>query len=190
VEAARDAGAGLAFFGGNDVYWQVRFEPGADGAPDRTLVCYKDAELDPAAQSDPRRSTVLWAADPVDRPQSLLTGSTYGTNATPEQQPWVVADDSSWVFTGSGLAQGDSIPGIVGYEYDRLGDEASRPAGLDIVALSPVEGWEGQDTTASVVYIAPSGAPVFSAGRSSGRGGWTTSATKRSEHLRTSGCGQ
>jgi len=57
-----------------------------------------------------------------------------------------------------------SIAGIVGYEYDRLGDEASRPAGLDIVGLSPVEGWEGQDTTASVVYIAASGAPVFSAG--------------------------
>ena len=27
----------------------------------------------------------------------------------------------------------DSVPGIVGYEYDRLGDEASRPAGLQVV---------------------------------------------------------
>jgi hypothetical protein len=164
VEAARDAGVGLAFFGGNDVYWQVRFEKGADGAANRTLVCYKDAALDPSAKTDPPRTTVLWTADPVKRPQSLLTGTTYGTNATPRQQPWVVADDSSWIFAGSGLAQGDSVPGILGYEYDRLGDQASRPAGLDVVGRSPVNGFEGQDTAASTVYVAKSGAPVFAAG--------------------------
>jgi hypothetical protein len=164
VEAARDAGVGLAFFGGNDVYWQVRFEPAADGTLNRTLVCYKDAALDPAAKTDPQRTTVLWTADPVKRPQSMLTGTTYGTNATPRQQPWVVGDGSSWIFAGSGLKQGDSIPGIVGYEYDRLGDEASRPAGLDVVGRSPVNGFEGQDRAASTVYVAKSGAPVFAAG--------------------------
>jgi len=164
VEAARDRSVGLAFLGGNDVYWQVRFEPGADGASDRTLVCYKDAALDPAANSNPSRTTVLWAAPPVEKPQSLLTGTTYGTNATPEQQPWVVADDTSWVFAGTGLQRGDEIAGLVGYEYDRLPDEASRPAGLVAVGLSPVTGWEGSDRTASVVYAAESGAPVFNAG--------------------------
>jgi hypothetical protein len=164
VEKARDAGVGIAFLGGNDVYWQVRFEADASGTPDRTLVCYKDRAIDPAAQDDPQRTTVLWAEEPVNRPQSLLTGTTYGTNATPEQQPWVVADDSSWVFAGSGLTRGDAIPGIVGYEYDRPGEEASRPAGLQVVGLSPVAGWEGQDQTASIVYTAASGAPVFNAG--------------------------
>ena len=164
VEAARDAGVGLAFFGGNNVYWQVRFEKGADGSANRTLVCYKDASLDPAARSDPQWTTVLWTQAPVNRPQSLLTGTTYGTNATPRQQPWMVADSRSWVFAGSGLARGDTIPGIVGYEYDRLSDQVSQPAGLDVVGLSPVGGWEGQDRAASTVYVAKSGAPVFNAG--------------------------
>ena len=43
VEAARDAGVNLAFFGANTVYWQVRFEPSAGGVPNRVMVCYKGA---------------------------------------------------------------------------------------------------------------------------------------------------
>jgi hypothetical protein len=164
VERSRDAGVGLAFFGGNDVYWQVRFEPDADGAKDRTLVCYKDAALDPMATKDPKRTTVLWAADPVDRPQGTLTGTTYGSNATPPEQSWVVADAGSWVFNGSGLAQGDEVPGILGYEYDKPADESQRPPGLDVVALSPVEGFNGAEQSASTVYTGPAGAPVFNAG--------------------------
>ena len=39
---ARDRGVNLAFFSANVCYWQVRFEPSvADGAPNRTMVCYK-----------------------------------------------------------------------------------------------------------------------------------------------------
>lgn len=164
VESARDRGVGLAFFGGNNVYWQVRLEPGADGTANRTLVCYKDAALDPVAKQDPSRTTVLWYQEPVNRPQSLLTGTLYGSNATPEQQDWVVADDTNWIFAGTGLRQGDHVAGIVGYEYDRLGDEASRPPGMAIVGFSPVIGWLGDDTAVSAVYEAASGAPVFSAG--------------------------
>ncbi len=42
AERARDAGVNLAFFGGNDVYWQVRFEPSTSGVPDRVMVAYKN----------------------------------------------------------------------------------------------------------------------------------------------------
>ena len=48
-EAARDQGYALAFFGGNDIYWQVRYEPSAAGAAQRVLVCYKDADPTPCA---------------------------------------------------------------------------------------------------------------------------------------------
>ncbi len=164
VEGARDRGVGLAFFGGNNVYWQVRLEAAPDGTPDRTLVCYKDAALDPAARDNPSRTTVLWYQDPVNRPQSLLTGTLYGSNATPEQQAWVVADDTNWVFEGTGLKQGDRVPGIVGYEYDRLGAEDARPSAMTVVGFSPVVGWLGDDSAVSAVYAAASGAPVFSAG--------------------------
>ncbi len=44
VEAARDAGVNLLFWGGNDVYWKTRYEPSIDGtATDyRTLISYKE----------------------------------------------------------------------------------------------------------------------------------------------------
>jgi hypothetical protein len=158
VEAARDAGVGVAFFGGNNVYWQVRFEPDERGVANRTLVCYKDASLDPAAKSDPKRTTVLWSKEPVNRPEVTLTGTIYGGMAAPPRQPWVVADTGSWVYAGSGLKQGDSVPGLLGYEYDRLGSPAAQPKGLQVLALS------ARNTAASTVYVAPSGAPVFNAG--------------------------
>jgi hypothetical protein len=164
VEAARNAGTGIAFLGGNDVYWQVRLEAGAAGAKDRTIVCYKDAALDPASNKDPAHATVLFADAPVNRPQSTLTGTTYGSNATPAEQTWVVADATSWVLRGSGLAQGDKVPGILGYEYDKPADPSLQPPGLDVVALSPVEGFNGAEQSASTVYLGPTGSPVFNAG--------------------------
>ncbi len=45
VEAARDAGVNLAFWSGNEVYWETRWEPSLDATPDayRTLVTYKES---------------------------------------------------------------------------------------------------------------------------------------------------
>ena len=52
VEAARDAGVNLHFWGGNDVYWKTRWETSVvDGVEHRTLVSYKEtwANADPSA---------------------------------------------------------------------------------------------------------------------------------------------
>src|SRR3954452_15293167 len=43
AETARNAGVNLAFFGGNDVYWQARLEPSSTGVPDRVMVVYKNS---------------------------------------------------------------------------------------------------------------------------------------------------
>lgn len=43
VEAAREAGVNLLFWGGNDIYWKTRWETSeVDGVEYRTLVCYKE----------------------------------------------------------------------------------------------------------------------------------------------------
>jgi len=46
VENARNHGVGLAFFGANAAYWQIRYEPDSQGNPDRTIVCYKPMVLE------------------------------------------------------------------------------------------------------------------------------------------------
>ncbi len=55
VEAARDAGVNLMFWGGNDIYWKTRWDVSiVDGEEFRTLVCYKEtwAHADPNATGE------------------------------------------------------------------------------------------------------------------------------------------
>src|SRR5712691_7560705 len=61
--SARDAGVNLAFFGADAVGFQVRFEPSDASVPNRVMVWYKDATIDPT--SDSSLKTVDWRIDPV-----------------------------------------------------------------------------------------------------------------------------
>jgi hypothetical protein len=163
-EAARDAGTNIAFFGGNEAYWQARLDASPAGTPGRILTEYKDAALDPLARSNPKEATVLFADPPVSRPQSQLSGLAYGSNTQPDYMAWRPANLDTWIFAGSGIVDGQSFPGIVGYEYDHIAAPAERPPGLVVVGSSPVNGFLGSDTAASALYTAPSGAEVFAAG--------------------------
>ena len=164
IDRARDAGVNLAFFGGNEAYWQSRLEASSARVPARVLTVYKDPTLDPVARDDPRASTSLFAEAPVSRPQSMLTGLAYGSNATPAYQEWRPANTDHWVFDETGIEEGDTFDGIVGYEYDHMAIPEERPVGLEVVGSSPVDGFIGPDTSISAVYEAASGAIVFNAG--------------------------
>lgn len=121
VEAFIGNGGNVAFFGGNICWWQVRFENN-----NRTLVCYRDSDLDPEA--DLTRVTINWKDPPVKRPENSLTGVTYNNGAGwflgPDPRPAVdyrVRFGRHWVFDGTGLNDGDEFGGddlIVGYETD------------------------------------------------------------------------
>jgi hypothetical protein len=164
VEAARDAGVNIAFFGGNEAYWQARLDASTAGEPGRILTEYKDTALDPMARSDPTDATFEFAASPINRPESMLSGLAYGSNTTPDYQTWRPVSIDSWIFAGSGIKEGDAFPGIVGYEYDHMPPPDQRPSGLVALARSPVQGFLGDDTACSSMYVAPSGAVVFDAG--------------------------
>jgi hypothetical protein len=164
VEAARDAGVNIAFFSGNEAYWQSRLDASAGGEDARVLTCYKDATLDPQARDHPADATVLFADAPVSRPQSMLSGLAYGSNTIPDYLPWTPVNTDTWIFDGTGIVPGDSFPGIVGYEYDHMAPADQRPDGLTVVARSAVNGFLGQDTSASALHTAESGAIVFAAG--------------------------
>ncbi len=164
VEQARDVGVNVAFFSGNECYWQSRIEPSSSGTKARVLTVYKDAALDPEARSNPKEATVLFRDPPVSRPQSLLSGLAYGSNTDPDYIAWRPANVDTWIFDGSGIVAGDKFPGIVGYEYDHMAPADEQPDGLITVGSSAVNGFLGQDTSSSVMYTAASGATVFAAG--------------------------
>lgn len=144
VEAALAAGTSLGFFSANSIYWQIRLEPSRDdGRPQRTMVCWKKR----AGAEDPLRGTPLettkWRLPPVNEPENLLLGIMYHSWNRPDPAPWIVRNAGAWPYEGTGVAEGDAIPGIVGYETDRTSDDGSTPPGTILLARSPVIGVSG-----------------------------------------------
>jgi hypothetical protein len=170
--AARDAGVNLGFFGADAIGWQVRFEPSTSGVPNRVLVCYRDATIDPT--TDPTLKTVEWNNPLLNRPEQTLIGVEY-THQVMWQQlydgyvPYVVTNSSNWVYAGSGFRNGDSVPGIVGYEADRFFTEYPPPNAVSgtyvLLSNSPFTSNQSTaDHSNSSIYQAPSGAWVFATG--------------------------
>jgi hypothetical protein len=169
VQAARDAGVHLGFFGANNAYWQVRLEPSAaSGTPDRIMVCHKKARRDPLYAIDRRAAqlTDQWRCDALQRPEEQLIGVMY--TADPVEGDLVVAAPEHWAFEGTGLAAGDTLPGLLGYEVDRVHDEAlAAERGLTILCASPWRKMKQPDATGiahMATYTAASGADVFATG--------------------------
>jgi hypothetical protein len=170
VEAARDAGVHLAFLGSNAAYWQVRLSPSASGAANRVMTCYKNAAVDPVQGPT---TTVNWRDPLLNRPEQRLIGVQYseiivgGIDGT--YADYTVTNGGNWVYAGSGLKDGDVVPGIVGYETDQLRSEYPAPVAIEgtsaLLSASRFTNVASLPATAnSSIYRAPSGAWVFAAG--------------------------
>jgi hypothetical protein len=170
VLRARDAGTNLAFFTSDTMAWRVRFTPGgrgssAPGAAAHRIVAYKEH-----ASADPRREPAKFPGGAAG-----VAGVSYEECITPRIPPGTyplyryyswrpgASLQPGWLFRGTGLKAGDEIPGIVGYELDRMTPKS--PPGTVVAGsgTTPCEnGAPGEaDTT---VYRARSGALVFATG--------------------------
>ena len=164
-------GTNVAFLGANACYRQIRLEASPLGE-DRRVICYKDAQADPIYRSDPKLATgVSWATDPVPYPESEMIGvmyQAYGASA-----PLVVADSSSWVYAGTGLADGDEISGeprgqqVVGSEFDGFEPALPGPRNVEILAHSPTTSVGGRLWSDASYYTRDGGGGVFATGTAS-----------------------
>ena len=169
LDAARAAGVNLFFPGANDGYWQVRLEDGG-----RTLVGYKEnASSDPV--SGPGRTTLFRS---LGRPECQLLGVQYYEDAlnSSHRSDHVARDltvtaagaANPWL-AGSGLTQGATVGGVVGYEWDQVTPGCATPGPLTVLlhrdvvpAPSP---YPADPSADAVTYTDPaSGARVLSAG--------------------------
>jgi hypothetical protein len=164
LERALSGGTCLAFFSANNIYWQTRYEPsGLNGAPARTLVCYKDAAADSISTSaSPERTTVRWRDAPVNRPENALLGTMYEANFDYSLSfPWVVQNADHWIYEGTDLRDGDAIDQMIGHEYDRVVSNGLTPEGVTVLSNSPIEITQGIQN--SSLYETPSGSMIFNA---------------------------
>jgi hypothetical protein len=146
VEAARDGGVNLAFLSANTAYWQIELE-----ARGRVMVCHKKS----------RKGTGRWRD--AGRPEEALLGVMYAGD--PVDGDLVVADASHALFEGSGLADGDRLSGLLGYEVDAI--QGCGPPGVKVLCASPWRA-EGERPAAGTSHMtlhrAAGGALVFAAG--------------------------
>ena len=142
-------------------------EPG--GAPDRTLICYRQAGVDPVG--DPGLKTIRSRDAPVNRSEQMFLGAQY-SNMVAAPRAFVVTAADHWVYAGTGLHDGDQIANLVRGEADRRFD-GPVPDSLSytILSTSPyITKYGAADSAESVIYQAPSGGWVFDAGAF----GWAT----------------
>lgn len=166
VQHARDGGVSLGFFGADGASYQIRYEPSSlTGDADRTILCYKDASLDPLGK-DPNLwylTTTRFRDPPVNRPPDELMGVRYEGWFNGPPQDMVVTDASSWIFQHTGAVKGTHLTGLLGYEVDRMYDH--HPSGTHSVAHSPWIGVNGRTFYADMTYYTTSsGSTVVATG--------------------------
>lgn len=169
----RDQGVHLAFLGSNTAFWQIRYEDvrnnNTESEEPQTVVCFRWPRKDPD-KSDYR--SIKWRDI---RPEALMVGLEYVFPlGDPFDEDIIVANHSHWLFHGTGVAQGDKIPGILGCEVDRIANTKPRHGNTEeeiplnsIVKIfeTPLVTRMNQSIVAhSAIYETKSGSVVFGAG--------------------------
>ena len=118
VRAAVERGLSVAFLCGNSVSGVVPLSlRNSEGRPHRLL--YRQGMFGGASS---RNATEKWERHGPD--EALLIGARTMFPANGSGN-WTVTRAGHWIFEGTGLRDGDSIPGLVGWEHH--GDPASLP---------------------------------------------------------------
>jgi hypothetical protein len=158
VTAARDAGVNLAFLGANAMFRRIRLD--ADG---RLVVCYKTSYTeDPEYGKDNALVTSDWREPPVPDPESSLIGTIY--EGYPANAAYQVATPDSWLFAGTGVAEGARFANLVGVEYDRVNPAYPVPRPIQVLSHSPLVCQGARSFGDSAYYTHSGGAGVFNSG--------------------------
>jgi hypothetical protein len=159
VEKMRDAGVNLLFLSGNSVCWVTPLRAGSGGAPNR--IMYRGGPYGGENEYAKNRQVHNGPFPEHGPDEGLLMGA---RNVEPVNGggDWVCEKPEHWMFAGTGMKQGDSIPGLIGWEYH--GQPATEIPGLEVVGAGTawVGGAKPQQWSATI-YPGPKGNYVFNA---------------------------
>ena len=103
----------------------------------------------------------------MNRPEQTLVGIMFDSIIQTAPIDYIVANSSNWVYEGTGLRDGDALPGILGTVLDGYmpGYAHANAVSQTLLSNSPYTDFQGVAKVAnSSIYQAPSGAWVFAAG--------------------------
>ncbi len=158
VTKMRDEGVNILFLCGNSVCWVTPFSPNKLGQPNRTI--FRGGPYGAENEYAVGRQEKHGPFPHRGPDEGLLMGA---RNVEPVNGggDWVVRKADHWMFEGTGLKNGDSIPGLIGWEYHGMPADIK---GLEVVAGG--NAWQGgvrPQKWAATIYPGPKNNFVFNA---------------------------
>jgi len=162
VIKARDEGVSLAFLSANSVFCAVPLLPSGKGTPNRALrregwfMPYEEGREPPKSVINEEGFTPNMGPDSAQLMGARVTAPYMGSG------DWTCAMPEHWLFEGTGMKKGDSVEGLVGWEWH--GAPAMDLPGMHVVAEGEtlLNGKNPGHYTATI-YDGPKGNVVFNA---------------------------
>jgi hypothetical protein len=146
VKTAVEAGISAAFFSGDTCWGRIAFLPNSAGVPNRAIT--RIGQFGPveerAAQSYPEYRLFKHNAPT----EASLIGAR-NVHPVTGGADWICTEEAHWIFEGTGMKNGDAIPGLVGWEW--MGSPADIP-GLRVVAQGTTNNGTEQGTYTATIY--------------------------------------
>ena len=131
-------GLNLAFLSGNSICGVIDIHPASDGRAEPDHRARRAIWL--AAEGRDRERLSRRGAVHQERPQRGDADGARSTYPTVGGGDWICRKPDHWLFAGTGMKEGDGIPGLVGWEWH--GDPAPIP-GLEVVASGTTQSPRG-----------------------------------------------
>jgi hypothetical protein len=153
-------GLNLAFLSGNSICGVIDLSAAGDGRPDRVIERvgrYGSPQKEELENGFPEEA--LFTKNGPTEATLMGARSTYPVTGGGD---WTCRKADHWLFAGTGMKEGDGIPGLVGWEWH--GDPAPLP-GLEVVASGKTQcpRPHGEGTFTATIYPGPQGNFVFNA---------------------------
>lgn len=155
--AAVKAGVTQLYLCGNAVFGVSPYQPSYDGRANRIIS--RKGRYGGEAKA-PRDEFFKYPFPTFGPDEGLLMGArtVYPFNGGGD---WACSKPDNWIFTGTGMKKGESVPGLVGWEFH--GDPANIP-GLEVVAEGiALSGGIKPSRWAATIYPGPKNNFVFNA---------------------------
>ena len=160
VKSALHEGLSLLWLSANDVYMVTPFSANASGAPNRRLTratCFGEFR-------EEEKAAYAKVLGPFENPGPDEREIIGARTVVPFNGggDWTCVRPDHWLFEGTGMKKGESIPGLVGWEFH--GDPDLERPGLEVVAEGNV--WAGGTRLgryAATVFPGPKGNIIFNA---------------------------
>jgi hypothetical protein len=158
VAQMREEGVSLMFLCGNSVCWVTPFRSSSLGQPNR--IIFRGGPYGAENEYATHRQEKNGPFPHRGPDEGMLMGA---RNVEPVNGggDWVVRKADHWMFEGTGLQNGDSIPGLVGWEYHGMPADIQ---GLEVVASGIA--WQGgvrPQSWSATIYPGPKRNFVFNA---------------------------